>query len=134
MKRTPLLFFGFGAILFFGLAQLMAESIFPISPLPMTSASSGEEMYSVYCASCHGRDARGGSAPNLTTLTKRNNGKFPTLPVKETIRGEARADAHGPKDMPAWGVAFRYVGSGSRLEIDVRINNLTEYVKSLQEK
>ena len=81
MKRTPLLFFGFGAILFFGLAQLMAESIFPISPLPMTSAASGEEMYSVYCASCHGRDARGASAPDLTTLTKRNNGKFPTLLV-----------------------------------------------------
>jgi hypothetical protein len=134
MKRTTLLFFVCGAILFFALAQLMANSIFPISPLPVTSASSGEEMYGAYCASCHGRDLRGGSAPDLTTLAKRNNGTFPTLMVKETIRGEARVDAHGPKDMPAWGVAFRYLGSGSRLEIDVRINNLTEYVKSLQEK
>jgi hypothetical protein len=133
MKRMPLLFFVFGAILFFGLARLMAERIFPINPLPMTSASSGEEMYSVYCASCHGREARGGSAPDLTTLAKRNKGTFPTVLVKETIRGEARVDAHGPKDMPAWGVVFRYVGSGSRLEIDVRINNLTEYIKSVQE-
>ena len=134
MKRTTLLFFVCGAILFFALAQLMAKSIFPISPLPMTSAASGEEMYSVYCSSCHGREARGLSAPDLTTLAKRNNGKFPTILVKETIRGEARIDAHGPKDMPVWGVAFRYVGSGSRLEIDVRINNLTDYLKSLQEK
>ena len=134
MKRTPLLFFVCGAILFFAVAQLMATSIFPMSPLPMTSAASGEEMYSVYCSSCHGRDARGVSAPNLTTLSKRNNGKFPTLLVKETIRGEARVDAHGPKDMPVWGILFRYVGSGSRLEVDVRINNLTEYLASLQEK
>jgi hypothetical protein len=43
-------------------------------------------------------------------------------------------DGHGPKDMPVWGVAFRYIGSGSRLEIDVRINNLTEYIRTLQEK
>jgi mono/diheme cytochrome c family protein len=100
----------------------------------MTSAASGEEMYSVYCSSCHGRDARGVSAPDLTTLAKRNNGQFPTLLVKETIRGETRVDAHGPKDMPAWGFTFRYLGSGSRLEIDVRINNLTEYLKTLQEK
>ena len=52
--------------------------------------------------------------------------------VRETIRGDARIDAHGPTEMPAWGIAFRYVGSGSRLEIGVRINNLTEYIKSLQ--
>jgi len=134
MKRTALLFFVCGAILFFALAQLMGNSIFPISPLPMTSASSGEEMFSVYCSSCHGWDAKGVSAPGLTTLAKRNHGKFPTLLVKETIRGEARVAAHGPKDMPVWGVAFRYVGSGSRLEVDVRINNLTDYIKSLQEK
>jgi mono/diheme cytochrome c family protein len=134
MKHTTLLFFVLAVILFFALAQLMAKSIFPMSPLPMTSAASGEEMYSVYCSSCHGRDARGVSAPDLTTLSKRNNGKFPTLLVKETIRRETRVGAHGPKDMPAWGFAFRYVGSGSRLEIDVRINNLTEYIQTLQEK
>jgi len=104
------------------------------STLPMTSAASGEEMYSVYCSSCHGWEAKGLSAPDLTTLAKRNNGKFPALLVSEMIRGEARVDGHGPKNMPVWGVAFRYVGSGSRLEIDVRINNLTEYIRTLQEK
>jgi len=134
MRLTTLLFFVCGVILFFAIAQLTARSIYPINPLPMTSASSGEEMYGAYCSSCHGRDARGGWAPDLTALAKRNNGTFPTVLVKETIRGEARINAHGPKDMPAWGAMFRYVGSGSRLEIDVRINNLTEYVRSLQQK
>ena len=135
MKRTPVLFLVLFLILFFAFVQLMARSIFPITPLPMTSASSGEEMFSVYCSSCHGRDAKGiAQAPDLTVLAKRNNGQFPTLLVKETIRGEARVDSHGPKEMPAWGTAFRYLGSGSRLEIDVRINNLTEFLKTIQEK
>ena len=135
MKPTPVLFFILFLILFFSFVQLMGKSIFPFSPLPMTSASSGEEMFAVYCSSCHGRDAKGiAQAPDLTVLAKRNDGKFPTLLVKETIRGEARVDAHGPKEMPAWGVAFRYLGSGSRLEVDVRINNLTEFIKSLQVK
>jgi mono/diheme cytochrome c family protein len=134
MKHTTPLFFVLAAIVFLALAQLTANSTFPISPLPMTSAASGEEMYSVYCSSCHGWEAKGVSGPDLTTLAKRNNGKFPALLVKETIRGETRIDGHGPKDMPVWGVAFRYVGSGSRMEVDVRINNLTEYIRTLQKK
>jgi hypothetical protein len=132
--RTTVLFFMIGVIVLFGLPPVLANSIFPVSPLPMTSAASGEEMFQVYCSSCHGRDAKGGAGPGLTTLAKRNNGTFPAVMVRDTIRGDARVDGHGPKDMPAWGVVFRYVGSGSRLEIDVRINNLTEYIKSLQEK
>jgi hypothetical protein len=48
----------------------------------------------VYCSSCHDRDAKGASGPNLTTLAKWNDGKFPTVMVRETIRGEMRVDAH----------------------------------------
>jgi len=91
-------------------------------------------MFAVYCSSCHGASAKGGSGPDLTTLAKRNDGRFPAARVKETIRGDTRLDAHGPSDMPVWGQVFRYIGSGSQLEIDVRINNLTGYIRSLQEK
>ena len=134
MKRPASLFFVCGAIVFVALTLLIPKPLFPANWLPMTSAASGGEMYSVYCVSCHGWDARGAGAPGLTALAKRNNGRFPTLLVKETIRGESRAKAHGPREMPIWGQAFRYLGSGSRLEIDVRINNLTDYIRSLQEK
>jgi hypothetical protein len=34
--------------------------------------------------------------------------------------------------MPVWGPAFRYMGSGSRAEVDVRIDNLTRYLEALQ--
>lgn len=132
MKRSTLLFFVIGAILFLGLPQVTASK-FPI-PLRFTSAASGEEMFAAYCSSCHGWQARGGSGPELTTLAKRNGGKFPAGMVKEIIRGEGRVQAHGPKEMPAWGLVFRYVGSGSDPEVNLRINNLTEYIRSIQEK
>jgi mono/diheme cytochrome c family protein len=68
----------------------------------MTSAASGEEMFAVYCSSCHGKNAKGGPAPDLTTLAKRNNGQSPAVTIKKTIRGEVRVDSRDPKDMPAW--------------------------------
>ena len=51
---------------------------------PLTSPASGKEMFTSYCASCHGKDAKGnGPAANalkqlpadLTTLATRNGGK-----------------------------------------------------------
>jgi len=133
MKRSSVLFFVIGVIVLVGLTQVLANSTFS-SPLRMTSATSGAEMFAVYCSACHGASGKGRSGPDLTTLAKRNNGHFPTARVKETIRGETRLDAHRPEDMPTWGLVFRYIGSGSQLEIDLRINNLTEYIRSLQEK
>jgi hypothetical protein len=47
VKPTSLLFFMIGTIVLFGLAQMMANSIFPVSH-PMTSEASGEEMFQVY--------------------------------------------------------------------------------------
>jgi cytochrome c553 len=114
MKHATLLFFVLGAILLLG---LIVSSIFPISPLPMTSASSGEEMASVYCVSCHGRNASGVSAPDLTTLAKRNHGKFPTLLVKETIRGEARVDAMVPKICRFGASRFATSAAGAGLKL-----------------
>lgn len=133
MKANGVLFFVIGATLFLGLSQVTAGFTFP-TPLRMTSAASGEEMFAVYCSSCHGRFAQGGSGPDLTKLAKRNKGHFPTAMVKEIIRGESRLPTHAAKGMPAWGLVFRYVGSGSDLEVELRINNLTEYLRELQEK
>ena len=108
-----------------------------------TSASSGEEMYLAYCADCHGRDGTGhgvkmkgqkAHATNLTTLAKLNHGKFPAERVKETIRGDVTVVAHGPKDMPAWSTLLAYVGGGSKMEVELRIHHLTEYIESLQVK
>ncbi len=140
MKTAVLL-----VILFLLFVQMAAHSQ-PTSRnilLRHTSASSGEEMYLAYCADCHGRSGMGNGpkarslkvpATDLTTLARKNRGEFPAERVRETIRGDITVRAHLPKDMPAWGTLFAYVGGGSQAEVDLRVYHLTEYIHSLQMK
>lgn len=112
-------------------------------PAPYTSPSSGKEMYTAYCASCHGADAKGNGpaagalkvAPtDLTQLSAQNQGKFPELKVYAAIKGDTAIPAHGSKDMPVWGPVFRAVSQGRESEIHMRLTNLTKYLESLQAK
>ncbi|HET8668532.1 MAG TPA: cytochrome c [Terriglobales bacterium] len=112
-------------------------------PARQTSAASGKEMYESYCASCHGRDAKGDgpaakalkTAPSdLTTLAERNGGQFPAMRVQGVITGQVELAAHGAKDMPVWGPVFLRLSQGRPSEVKLRIDNLTDYIKSLQLK
>ena len=113
------------------------------APVTPTSPASGSKMFTTYCAVCHGMDARGHgpaapalkTAPaDLTTLTIRNNGKFPELKVYGTIHGDLEMPAHGSRDMPIWGALFQSMNGGNQPEVQLRISNLTKYVESLQQK
>jgi mono/diheme cytochrome c family protein len=110
---------------------------------PQTSPASGKEMFVSYCASCHGKDAKGdGPAANalkqlpadLTTLAKRNGGKYPTDKVTSILRGQAKLMAHGDQEMPVWGPVFWRMSQGREEQVQMRIANLNRYLESLQEK
>ena len=143
--RNLALFFVLFLLLFLIFAELAAKARPPLDrfpPLPTASAS-GQEMYMTYCSECHGRDAKGGHpsaatfgapAPDLTMLAKKNQGRFPYAVAKDAIRGDYHSAVYGPGEMPPWGFLFRYVGGGSSLEVEMRINRLTEYLRTLQEK
>jgi len=133
-------------------AFLLSQFVYPAvaqqpgiekTPIPYTSPSSGKDMFMNYCAVCHGKDAKGdGPAAaalkvlpaNLTTLTKRHNGKFPSAHVSTTILGDAAVLAHGSREMPLWGPLFRSLEPNGDLIARQRVASLTEYIKSLQEK
>ena len=109
----------------------------------MTSPASGKEMFVSYCASCHGKDAKGdGPAANalkqlpadLTTLAKRNGGKYPTDKVNTILRGQTKLMAHGDQEMPVWGPVFWRLSQGHEEQVQMRIANLNRYLESLQEK
>ena len=113
------------------------------TPVKATSPASGKEMYTAYCAVCHGTDGKGGGPAasalktppaDLTTLSKNNGGKYPALKVTSAIRGEANLPAHGTKDMPVWGSLFWGMSHGHQGEVQQRVANLTEYIESLQAK
>ena len=110
---------------------------------PVTSAASGSEMYVSYCASCHGKDATGNgpaaaalksAPPDLTTLAKRNGGKYPALRVRSILLGKENLVPHGDQEMPVWGPVFRAISTGHEEIVDMRIGNLNRYLESLQAK
>ena len=109
-------------------------------PLSYTRPDSGSEMFKQYCAVCHGPDGKGdGPAveflknppPNLRTLAKGNNGKFPEDKVSAVLKFGSPSHAHGTLEMPLWGPLFR-ARDGSVSEL--RVANLAKYVGTLQDK
>ena len=105
-----------------------------------TSATSGVQMYDTYCAVCHGLDGKGNGpavtalkspVPDLTQLSRQNNGKFPGDRVLQTIDGTYDIKSHGSKEMPVWGSTFRASGNPGNTAY-LRLVNLTKYVESLQ--
>jgi mono/diheme cytochrome c family protein len=108
-----------------------------------TYSLSGPEMYKTWCASCHGLDGKGKGPvsgalkkvpSNLTQLSKKNGGKFPVEQVREYIDGRGKANlAHGTREMPVWGEALASIDA-SAVGISFRVNTLTSYLETLQEK
>lgn len=106
-------------------------------------AVDGGELYQDYCAVCHGKEATGNGpaasalkvpASDLTTLARRNEGKFDRLAVQNIIAGQNRLmAAHGSKDMPIWGPVFRDISHDDTMAA-LRVRNLVRYLESLQVK
>jgi mono/diheme cytochrome c family protein len=112
--------------------------------LPSNYVPSGQTMYKQYCAVCHGEDAKGQGPfastlkvppPDLTTLAKRHEGKFPYDYVSNILRfGPGPTILHGSADMPTWGPIFQYFDKNNERAVQQRIKNLCDYLASLQEK
>ena len=126
-----------------GLAPAQQTKIKKV-PAQYTSPTSGEEMYTAYCASCHGRDGKGNGpaatalkqAPSdLTCLTSTAADKrFPELQVQHAINGDATYPAHGSKEMPVWGPIFSSLSTSDGAAARQRVFVLTHYIESLQGK
>ncbi len=113
------------------------------APSPVAAPTSGSEMFTAYCASCHGTDGRGhGPAapamkariPDLTTLAQHKGGKFPEGDVFQVIKWGGGIVGHGSKEMPVWGTAFKPVSNRDEKQVDLRIKNLVQYLESIQQK
>jgi mono/diheme cytochrome c family protein len=110
---------------------------------PLIQSLQGPELYRAYCASCHGRDAKGGgpaaaalktSPPDLTLISRRNRGAFPLTKVQSIISGEEIGTAaHGSREMPIWGPIFSQIAWDQDLG-RVRVYNLAKYIESLQQR
>jgi len=140
--RLRVLLFPATSVALCGLAFAQAPQVLNI-PVHHTSANSGREMYEAYCAACHGKDGKGHGPVaaalkvppmDLTVLARQPAGKFPSIRVYRAITGEAGISAHGSKEMPVWGPIFMSMSHQHESEVHLRVANLTDYIKSLQEK
>ena len=103
----------------------------------------GAAIFRDYCAVCHGSDGKGkGPAtdalrhapPDLTLLSSHNSGKFPADRVKAIMSGrEQSIAAHGSREMPMWGPIFHTIERDQDFG-EVRLENVTKFVESLQRK
>jgi mono/diheme cytochrome c family protein len=109
----------------------------------------GKYEFQAKCASCHGDSGKGNGPmaaslvrvpPDLTTLSTRYGGSFPTHLAWQIIDGRPyEGDAQAPRQMPVWGQEFRHETTMSpeppdapELHVDTRIAALVDYLESIQ--
>jgi mono/diheme cytochrome c family protein len=119
---------------------------------PATAAGSpalGRTVFRVYCASCHGQEAKGDGniakyltvkPADLTGLAAANGGQFPTERVIEVVDGRQTVPGHGNRDMPVWGDVFQKADALEaqppevrEVEVQRRIEHLVAFLASIQE-
>jgi mono/diheme cytochrome c family protein len=112
----------------------------------------GQNEYARSCAACHGESAKGDgpvasvltkAPPDLTMISQRNGGNFPTIKIYQTIDGAAAMGPHGSKEMPIWGDRYRVEALGQiagvphdlspEAIVHARILSLVYYLQSIQQ-
>jgi mono/diheme cytochrome c family protein len=105
------------------------------------SAADGAELFKTHCASCHGLDGTGNGrlAPflrhrpsDLTQLSKKNGGMFPTARVRRIAEGRD-VESHGDRDMPVWGDAFQKGEDRSAETAGARLDAIVQYLATIQQ-
>jgi len=135
---------------FVAIGSIVAVFLCPVGSLSSGEPASGEieegnRLFTIYCGNCHGDQARGDGptasilevAPtDLTVLSKRNGGVFPTEDVVGVIDGREKVRGHGSRDMPIWGLSFQEWDSDANQEEEVRrkVRRLIDYLESIQRK
>src|SRR5580704_1468709 len=110
-----------------------------MAPIQKTSPASGQQMFVTYCAVCHGANGNGrGPAiaalkfppADLTALSQKNRGVFPTYHVSAVLQFGVQNPAHGNPEMPIWGDLLSSVNAssldGGQGDTKQRIYNLIE--------
>ena len=110
---------------------------------PVASSDSGRNLFNFYCASCHGKDGQGGgpmaaalkvAPPNLTLLTRKYGGAFPSAVLMSLLRDGDRSwvVSHGSREMPVWGPILQRSTDPDLAE--ARLQSLLSYLRSIQAK
>ena len=136
-----------GALLALALGCTTPEAA-PEAAIPTQESqrvAEGRAEYETYCMACHGigGDGTGPVAPymkpgpaDLRKIAARRGGVFPHAAIEATIDGRDPIAAHGSRDMPIWGAAFREEAELDQLtetRVRGRVVLLVHYLESIQQ-
>lgn len=103
--------------------------------------ASGHALYLEYCASCHGLTGEGDGVmaralmtppSDLRELSEHYGNPLPEDQIARFIDGRADITAHGPRDMPVWGLRFNAEAHGNARLVKRVIGKLVAYLQSIQ--
>lgn len=133
--------------MFENLRLITAVSMLLAAATPSLADDLGMQDFMQGCAGCHGETGMGQgpladlltiSVPDLTTLSARNDGKFPMLEVIHIIDGRTGVRAHGGV-MPVWGLIFKQnaagesgLSGGAEAIARGRVLSIAYYLESIQ--
>ncbi len=113
----------------------------------------GQREYDKHCAACHGAAGKGDGVlrstlrerpSDLTTLSRRTGGAFPSERVHEKIAGTLEV-GRAPREMPCWRAEYaaeataayaeeagREVPASTDLYVETRLAALVDHLRALQ--
>lgn len=100
-------------------------------PAKYISPTDGPQLYTAYCASCHGADLNGNRA--VATVVPKNISL--RTQTASRMRAQTIHGSEGPGhtiDMPAWGRILRNVYHGDEARTQLAIYNINRYIQSMQ--
>jgi mono/diheme cytochrome c family protein len=124
-----------------GITLLGGLLLFIAGPAGAGEIASGRALYLEYCATCHGITGNGDGPmaralttppPDLRRLGERYGNPLPEDQIARFIDGRADVAAHGPRDMPVWGLRFSPEAQGNQRLIKRVIAALVAYLQSIQ--
>ncbi len=133
MRAAP--FFG-------GATALCALAAVIVACTPRPSAQAGHTLYEDYCAACHGPGGQDGAhpdAPDLTRLSARNDGEFPTGLLLARLEGYGQGlHEIAASDMPRYALLMDGrltridLPDGRHTQVPVKVVAINRYLESIQ--
>jgi mono/diheme cytochrome c family protein len=125
--------------------SVVAAAVPPVAHAQDLSAYSGAQLFRRFCASCHGASGEGNGPvapffkllpPDLTQISRRSGGSFPTERIRRIVDGRESPAPHGAREMPVWGLEFTMTSEQPQAQAiaDASITRLVEYLRSIQKK
>jgi len=140
-RRLSLIAVFAGCVLAIGYADKTKNKT--VVPVEKGSPTDGKQMFTSYCAPCHGADGKGNGPAaralktqptNLTTLARLNHGKYPDTHVISVLQFGTGITAHGSTEMPVWGPILSRMNAANSQARELRLGNLSRYLEKIQVK